>query len=35
MPSADFFTQEIMTLRPEQMTIQQFVELTNQLSALY
>ena len=35
MPAADFFTQEIMTLRPEQMTIQQFVDLTNQLSALY
>ena len=26
---ADFFTQEMMTLRPEQLTIKQFVELTN------
>lgn len=25
----DFFTQEMMTLRPEQLTIKQFVELTN------
>ena len=26
---ADFFTQEMMTLRPEQLTIKQFVALTN------
>lgn len=38
MPGASFFTQEMMTMRPEQLTIAQFVELTNmvdrELSAL-
>jgi 16S rRNA (adenine1518-N6/adenine1519-N6)-dimethyltransferase len=29
MPSAEFFTQDIMTKRPEQLTVAQFVELTN------
>ncbi len=29
VPSPDFFTHDIMTMRPEQLTIQQFVELTN------
>ena len=29
MPTLDFFTHEMMTMRPEQLTIQQFVELTN------
>ncbi len=28
-PSAEFYTQDIMTKRPEQLTVQQFVELTN------
>jgi dimethyladenosine transferase (EC 2.1.1.-) len=28
-PDAAFYAQEIMTKRPEQLTIQQFVELTN------
>lgn len=30
-PAADFFEQDIMTKRPEQLTIQQFVELTNKV----
>jgi 16S rRNA (adenine1518-N6/adenine1519-N6)-dimethyltransferase len=30
-PGDEFFIQEIMTKRPEQLSIQQFVELTNQL----
>lgn len=29
MPSAEFFQQDIMTKRPEQLTIEQFIELTN------
>ncbi|MBO5058410.1 MAG: 16S rRNA (adenine(1518)-N(6)/adenine(1519)-N(6))-dimethyltransferase, partial [Prevotella sp.] len=29
--SPEFFTNEIMTKRPEQLTIQQFVELTNMI----
>ena len=33
-PPEDFFTQEVMTRRPEQLTIAQFVELTQQLTAL-
>ena len=28
-PREEFFTTDIMTKRPEQLTIQQFVELTN------
>ena len=28
-PREDFYTTDIMTKRPEQLTIQQFVELTN------
>ena len=27
--SADFYAQDIMTKRPEQLSVQQFVELTN------
>ena len=33
MPNVDFFTEEIMTKRPEQLTISQFVELTNMVAA--
>lgn len=33
-PGQDFFEQEIMTKRPEQLSIAEFVELTNQLSRL-
>ena len=29
MPDTDFFAQDVMTKRPEQLTIQQLVELTN------
>ena len=29
MPSPDFFTMDIMTKRPEQLSVQQFVDLTN------
>jgi 16S rRNA (adenine1518-N6/adenine1519-N6)-dimethyltransferase len=29
MPSQNFFTMDIMTKRPEQLTVQQFVDLTN------
>ena len=29
MPDSSFFSQDIMTMRPEQLTIPQFVELTN------
>ena len=29
MPSPDFFTMDIMTKRPEQLSVKQFVELTN------
>lgn len=32
MPSAEFFQQDIMTKRPEQLTIEQFIELTNKIS---
>jgi 16S rRNA (adenine1518-N6/adenine1519-N6)-dimethyltransferase len=31
--SVDFFTQDMMTMRPEQLTVQQFVELTNLVEA--
>lgn len=31
-PSPEFFLQDIMTKRPEQLTIQQFVELTNMVA---
>ena len=31
--SADFFTHTIMTKRPEQLSVQQFVELTNMVDA--
>jgi 16S rRNA (adenine1518-N6/adenine1519-N6)-dimethyltransferase len=31
MPDSSFFSQDIMTMRPEQLTIPQFVELTNQV----
>ena len=31
MPTAEFFTHEMMTMRPEQLTVQQFVELTNKV----
>ena len=34
MPGADFFAQDIMTQRPEQLTIAQFVELTNMVEPL-
>ena len=33
VPSAAFFDSELMTMRPEQLTIQQFVELTNAVEA--
>jgi 16S rRNA (adenine1518-N6/adenine1519-N6)-dimethyltransferase len=29
LPGAEFFAQEIMTKRPEQLSIAQFVDLTN------
>jgi 16S rRNA (adenine1518-N6/adenine1519-N6)-dimethyltransferase len=32
MPSADFFAQDIMTRRPEQLTVAQFVDLTNRVA---
>ncbi len=32
MPSAEWFAQDIMTRRPEQLTIQEFVELTNMVA---
>lgn len=32
-PSGEFFTAEVMTRRPEQLTIAQFVELTNEVEA--
>ena len=32
LPSADFFQQEMMTRRPEQLTIAEFVDLTNLVS---
>lgn len=34
MPPAEFFADDIMTRRPEQLTIAQFVELTNRLTPL-
>ncbi|MCQ2129746.1 MAG: 16S rRNA (adenine(1518)-N(6)/adenine(1519)-N(6))-dimethyltransferase RsmA [Bacteroidaceae bacterium] len=34
MPSAEFFADEMMTLRPEQLTIPQFVELTNKVNTV-
>ncbi|MDO5446456.1 MAG: 16S rRNA (adenine(1518)-N(6)/adenine(1519)-N(6))-dimethyltransferase RsmA [Prevotellaceae bacterium] len=34
MPDADFFGNEIMTKRPEQLTIAQFVELTNLVASV-
>jgi 16S rRNA (adenine1518-N6/adenine1519-N6)-dimethyltransferase len=34
LPGADFFAQDIMTQRPEQLTIAQFVELTNMVEPL-
>lgn len=33
MPDADFFAQDMMTKRPEQLSIKQFVELTNMVAA--
>ena len=32
MPSPDFFAQDIMTKRPEQLSVQQFVELTSMVT---
>ena len=32
MPSPDFFAQDIMTKRPEQLSVQQFVELTSMVA---
>ena len=32
-PSAGFYEQEVMTRRPEQLSIPQFVELTNMVAA--
>ena len=32
MPGADFFAQDIMTRRPEQLTVAQFVDLTNRVA---
>lgn len=32
-PRGDFFGQDIMTLRPEQLSVEQFVELTNMVNA--
>lgn len=32
LPSADFFARDIMTMRPEQLTIEQFVALTNDVA---
>ena len=34
MPDSSFFGQDIMTMRPEQLTIPQFVELTNQVETI-
>lgn len=34
MPDSSFFSQDIMTMRPEQLTIPQFVELTNQVETI-
>ena len=35
MPSANFFTTGMMTCRPEQLNVQQFVDLTNLVAAEY
>ena len=34
MPSQDFFAQEIMTMRPEQLSVEDFVNLTNMVMAV-
>ncbi len=34
MPGADFFAQDIMTRRPEQLTVAEFVDLTNRVAAV-
>jgi len=34
MPSPDFFTQDIMTQRPEQLSVEQFVDLTNKVEVV-
>ena len=34
MPDSSFFSQDIMTMRPEQLTIPQFVELTNSVKLI-
>ena len=34
MPSPDFFAQEIMTMRPEQLSVEDFVNLTNMVMAV-
>ncbi len=34
LPSAEFFAQDIMTRRPEQLSIAEFVELTNQVASV-
>ena len=33
MPGPDFFSHPMMTMRPEQLTVEQFVELTNMVEA--
>lgn len=33
MPDATFFAQDIMTRRPEQLTVEEFVNLTNMVAA--
>ena len=33
MPAPDFFSHPMMTMRPEQLTVEQFVELTNMVEA--
>lgn len=35
MPSADFFANDVMTRRPEQLSVQQFADLTNLVAAEY
>ena len=35
MPDSSFFSQDIMTMRPEQLTIPQFVELTNKVERYF
>jgi 16S rRNA (adenine1518-N6/adenine1519-N6)-dimethyltransferase len=34
VPSADFFAQDVMTRRPEQLSVQEFVELTNMVASV-